>query len=88
MGRFLKLHYLPLVALFGAILYSHAGGNDKAPFLVFAAAGGSVVLGALYFITLRPIKGLIAIVPGLGCAALFAMGYFGLIDLMPIFGFR
>lgn len=88
MSRLLKLHYLPLALCFAAILAARMSGNDKAPFLVMAAGGASFILGILYFVTLSPIKAVISIAPGLGLALLVGLSKLGLIDLMPILGFR
>lgn len=88
MSRLLKLHYLPLALCFAAILAARLSGSDKAPFLVLAAGASSFVLGILYFATLSPLKAVISLAPGLGLALLVGLAKLGLVDLMPVLGFR
>ena len=87
-SRFLQPVYIPIIALFLAILINKVGGNDKAPYLVMAAGLISLVIGIAYLVTLRPLKAMIAIVPFTGLIALFTLSKLGLVDLMPILGFR
>jgi hypothetical protein len=88
MKRFFKLHYVPLLLLAAAIAASRLGGNDKAPMLALAAGAVSFAMGLLYLVTLQPVKAFICLAPGLGLAALFILSKLGLVDLMPILGFR
>lgn len=88
MTKFLQPFYLPMTVLFVVILINHMGGNDKAPFLYFAAGLVSLITGIGYLFTLRPFKAMVSFIPLVGLVALFALSRLGFIDLQPILGFR
>ena len=94
MKKIFRLRFAPLLVFFIAVLVAH-GGNDKAPFLVLAAALFSLVLGLFYivksFVGARSSnlkKAMIAGLPFSFTAAIFLLAKLSLLDPMPILGFR
>lgn len=95
MRKFFELSLYPTYAYIAAIALAH-GGNDKAPFLVMAAALFSMGVCVVYLISsidrghrrrsLR--KAMIAGFPFILTGALFILARLHVIDIYPILGFR
>ncbi|MDI1226638.1 MAG: hypothetical protein PSY14_03015 [bacterium] len=86
--------YLPLF-LFGAAVAVAHGGNDKAPFLVIAAALFSLAAGLWYVVKSFAAarrknmqKALIAVLPFVITAAIMLAARMHLLDPLPLLGFR
>jgi hypothetical protein len=95
MRKYLNLSLLPLCIYFIFVADAH-GGNDKAPFLVLFAALLSFIAGFTYILTaflgdrkkdnLR--NAFVSLLPFITTAILFILSRMGLVDILPILGFR
>lgn len=95
MKSYFNAGLIPCVLYLIAIVDAH-GGNDKAPFLVIIVALLSFIMGLLYFIMVLSKKqkrenlqkAAISILPFIVTLSLFALARAGLVDTLPILGFR
>ncbi len=94
MKKFFQFHIVPLIVFIIAVLVAH-GGNDKAPFLVIGASLFSLVVWMGYIAksfaggrSRNLKKSMVAGLPFASTAAIILAAKMGLVDPLPLLGFR